>query len=91
MVALWLWTARAASRGRNWVAYCPRRCLSLATLELIGNRGVAQVFFAVLTTGLEHHRPALAQVRWPAVPAAHRMGAAPQPGRQGESGERAAS
>jgi hypothetical protein len=54
VIALWLWMARATSQGRNWARILSTVLLGLATLELIGNHGVAQVFCAVLTwlTGL---------------------------------------
>ncbi|MGO8892208.1 MAG: hypothetical protein ACLP8X_43925 [Streptosporangiaceae bacterium] len=54
VIALWLWMARATSQGRNWARILSTVLFGLATLELIGNHGVAQVFCAVLTwlTGL---------------------------------------
>jgi len=54
LIALWLWMARATSQGRNWARILSTVLFGLATLELIGNHGVAQVFCAVLTwlTGL---------------------------------------
>jgi uncharacterized membrane protein YuzA (DUF378 family) len=54
MIALWLWMARATSQGKNWARILSTGLFGLATLELIGNHGVAQVFCAVLTwlTGL---------------------------------------
>ena len=53
-VALWLWMARAASQGRNWARILSTVLFGLATLQLLGNHGVVQVFYAVLTwlTGL---------------------------------------
>jgi len=54
VIALWLWMARATSQGKNWARILSTVLFGLATLELIGNHGVAQVFCAVLTwlTGL---------------------------------------
>ena len=54
VIALWLWTARAVGQGRNWARILSTVLLGLATLELLGNHGVAQVFCAALTwlTGL---------------------------------------
>jgi hypothetical protein len=54
VIALWLWMARATSQGRNWARILSTVLFALATLELTGNHGVAQVFCAVLTwlTGL---------------------------------------
>jgi hypothetical protein len=54
VIALWLWMARATSQGRNWARIVSTVLFGLATLQLLGNHGVAQVFFAVLTwlTGL---------------------------------------
>ncbi|HEY5355811.1 MAG TPA: hypothetical protein VIK57_25505 [Streptosporangiaceae bacterium] len=54
LIALWLWMARAVSQGRNWARILSTVLLGLATLEVTGNHGVAQVFCAVLTwlTGL---------------------------------------
>ena len=50
VIALWLWMARATSQGRNWARILSTVLFGLATLQLrIGNHGVAQVFFAVLT------------------------------------------
>jgi hypothetical protein len=43
VIALWLWLARATSRGRNWARILSTVLFGLATLELIGNHGVAQV------------------------------------------------
>jgi hypothetical protein len=52
-IALWLWMARAASRGRNRARVLSTVLFGLATLELGGHHGAAQVL-AVLTwlTGL---------------------------------------
>ena len=54
VIALWLWLARAVGQGRNWARILSTVLLGLATLELLGNHGVAQVFCAGLTwlTGL---------------------------------------
>ena len=54
VIALWLWIARANGQGRNWARILSTVLLGLATLQLLGNHGVDQVFFAVLTwlTGL---------------------------------------
>jgi hypothetical protein len=54
VIALWLWTARATSQGRNWARILSTVLFGLATLELTGNHGVAQVLPHVLTwlTGL---------------------------------------
>jgi hypothetical protein len=49
VIALWLGLARATSRGRNWARILSTVLFALATLELIGNHGVAQVCCAVLT------------------------------------------
>ena len=48
-IALWLWLARAVGQGRNWARILSTVLVGLATLELVGNNGVAQVFCAVLT------------------------------------------
>jgi hypothetical protein len=54
VIALWLWMARANGQGRNWARILSTVLFGLATPELIGNNGVAQVFCAALTwlTGL---------------------------------------
>ena len=54
VIALWLWMARATSQGKNWARILSTVLFGLATLELLGNHGLAQVFFAALTwlTGL---------------------------------------
>ena len=54
VIALWLWMARATSQGRSWARILSTALFGLATLQLLGNHGVDQVFFAVLTwlTGL---------------------------------------
>jgi hypothetical protein len=46
--------ARAVGQGRNWARILSTVLFGLATLELIGNHGVAQVLWAMLTwlTGL---------------------------------------
>jgi len=49
VIALWLWMARATSQGRNWARILSTVLFGLATLELIGNHGIAQLFCAVLT------------------------------------------
>jgi hypothetical protein len=54
VIALWLWMAQATSQGKNWARILSTALFGLATLELIGNHGVPQVFCAALTwlTGL---------------------------------------
>jgi hypothetical protein len=54
LTALWLWMARATSQGKNWARITSAVLFALATLQLIGNHGVVQVFLAVMTwlTGL---------------------------------------
>jgi hypothetical protein len=54
LIALWLWMARATSQGKNWARIASTALFALATLQLLGNHGVVQVFYAVLTwlTGL---------------------------------------
>ncbi len=54
LIALWLWMARAVGQGRNWVRILFTVLVGLATLELNGDHGVAQVFCAWVTwlTGL---------------------------------------
>ena len=54
VITLWLWMARATSQGKNWARILSTVLLGLATLQLLGNHGVDQVLFAVLTwlTGL---------------------------------------
>jgi hypothetical protein len=53
-IALWLGMARAAGQGRNWARPLSTVLAGLATLELTGTHGVAQVLLALLTwlTGL---------------------------------------
>ncbi|HTZ93255.1 MAG TPA: hypothetical protein VMB74_12730 [Streptosporangiaceae bacterium] len=53
-IGSWLWMARAAGQGRNWARILSTALFGLATLELIGNNGVGQVLWAMLTwlTGL---------------------------------------
>ncbi len=53
-IGLWLWMARATGQGRNWARIVSTVLFGLATLELIGNNGAGQVFWAMLTwlTGL---------------------------------------
>jgi uncharacterized membrane protein (UPF0136 family) len=48
-VALWLWMARSVGRGRNWARITSTVLFVLATLELIGSRGVVPVVSAALT------------------------------------------
>jgi len=48
MIALWLWMARASSEGRHWARIVSTVLFGLATLYLVGSRGVAQVVFAVV-------------------------------------------
>jgi hypothetical protein len=54
LIGLWLWLARAAGQGRNWARILSTVLFGLATLQLIGLHGAAQVFWAMLTwlTGL---------------------------------------
>jgi len=54
LIALWLWMARATSQGKNWARILSTVLFCLATRQLLGNHGVDQVFYAVLTwlTGL---------------------------------------
>ena len=54
LIALWLWMARAASQGKGWARITSTVLFALATLQLIGNHGAVQVFYAGLTwlTGL---------------------------------------
>jgi hypothetical protein len=54
VIALWLWLARAVGQGRNWARILSTALCSLATLELIGGNGVAQLVLAIVTwlTGL---------------------------------------
>jgi hypothetical protein len=54
LVALWLWMAWAVGQGRNWARILSTVLFGLATLELIGIHGIAQLFWAMLTwlTGL---------------------------------------
>jgi hypothetical protein len=54
VIALWLWMARANGQGRNWARILSTVLFGLATLELIGNHGLGQVLWAMLTwlTGL---------------------------------------
>jgi hypothetical protein len=53
-IALWLWTARAAGQGKKWARILSAVLAGLATLQLGGSHGAADLFFAVLTwlTGL---------------------------------------
>jgi hypothetical protein len=53
-IALWLCTARAAGQGKNWARTVSAVLAGLATLQLGGIHGLADLFFAVLTwlTGL---------------------------------------
>ena len=54
LITVWLWMARATSQGKNWARITSTALFALATLQLIGNHGVVQVFYAALTwlTGL---------------------------------------
>jgi hypothetical protein len=53
VIALWLWMARANGQGRNWARILSTVLSVLAVLELTGNRGLAQLFWAATTlTGL---------------------------------------
>jgi len=54
VIALWLWMAHAISQGKNWARILSTVLFGLATLQLLGNHGFVQVFFAALTwlTGL---------------------------------------
>jgi hypothetical protein len=54
LIALWLWMARATSQGKNWARISSTVLFAVATLQLIGNHGVVQVFLALMTwlTGL---------------------------------------
>jgi hypothetical protein len=49
LVALWLWMARANGQGRNWARIMSTVLFGLATLHLSGNKGLAQVAFALVT------------------------------------------
>jgi hypothetical protein len=53
-IALWLCTARGAGQGKNWARILSAVLAGLATLQLGGIHGLADLFFAVLTwlTGL---------------------------------------
>ena len=53
-IGLWLWMAHATGQGKNWARILSTVLFGLATLELLGNHGLAQVFWAMLTwlTGL---------------------------------------
>ena len=54
LVALWLWMARATGQGKSWARIVSTVLFGLATLELTGIHGIAQLFWAMLTwlTGL---------------------------------------
>jgi hypothetical protein len=54
VIGVWLWMARTVGRGRNWARIACTVLAGLATLELTGTHGVAQVLLALLTwlTGL---------------------------------------
>ena len=54
LIVLWMWMARAVSRGRNWARVLSTVLFGLATLELTGNQGVAPLLLSMLTwlTGL---------------------------------------
>jgi hypothetical protein len=79
LIALWLWMARAVSRGGNWARILSTVLFGLATLELIGIQGDAQLFWALLTwlTGLA----AIWQLWRPASSAFFRQ--VPRDGRRG--------
>jgi hypothetical protein len=47
VIALWLWMARANGRGRNWARILSTVLFAVATLELIRNRDLAEVFWAL--------------------------------------------
>ena len=49
LIALWLWMAWANGQGRNWARILSTVLFGLATLQLLGNNGIVQVVFAVLT------------------------------------------
>ena len=49
LIGLWLWMARAVGQGRDWARILSAVLFTLATLQLIEGRGVAQVFCAALT------------------------------------------
>jgi hypothetical protein len=49
VIALWLWTARAAGQGKNWARVLSAVLAGLATLQLSGIHGAADLFFAALT------------------------------------------
>jgi uncharacterized membrane protein (UPF0136 family) len=48
-IVLWLWMARATSQGKDWARIVSTVLFVLATLQLIGSRGAAQVLTAALT------------------------------------------
>jgi hypothetical protein len=76
-IALWLWMARAVGQGRNWARLLSTVLFTLATLQLIESRGVAQVCCATLTwlSGL-----AAVWLLWrPASSAFFRSARAPRP------------
>jgi hypothetical protein len=54
LIALWLWMARAAGQGKNWARILSTALFGLATLQLAGNHGLAQLLLAMVTwlTGL---------------------------------------
>ena len=49
VIGIWLWMARAVGRGRNGARIACTVLAALATLELTGTHGVAQVLLALLT------------------------------------------
>src|SRR5579875_1508751 len=49
LIGLWLWLARAVGHGRSWARVLSTVLFGLATLQLIGLHGAAQVFWAMLT------------------------------------------
>ena len=46
VIALWLWMARAVGQGQSWARILSTVLFGLATLELTGSHGVAQVLWA---------------------------------------------
>lgn len=49
MTALWLWMARASSRGRSWARIISALLVGMATLQLFGTIGDVQLAFALVT------------------------------------------
>jgi 4-amino-4-deoxy-L-arabinose transferase-like glycosyltransferase len=50
LIALWLWMARAAGQGKNWARALSTALFGLATLELAGNHGLAQLLLAMVNS-----------------------------------------